>query len=116
MYKWRDQWTTASPKPANIVDLQDLEDGLRCLMNVVFGCYIEGNFQMRLCTVYIEFPKDSHYRVKSVRTSNKIYRCVIKNLPNGATNTFLDTSAIALSKLGGFSRGKVTSLKSDYGT
>jgi hypothetical protein len=59
---------TASPKLANIVDLQDLEDELKCLLNVVFGCYIGGNCQMQLCTVYIEFPKDFHYRVKPVST------------------------------------------------
>ena len=59
---------TASPKLANIVDLQDLEDELRCLLNVVFGCYIGGNFQMQLCTAYIVCPKDFHYRVTSIRT------------------------------------------------
>ena len=59
---------TASSKLANIVDLRDLEDGLRCLLNVVFGCYVGGKgCQKQLCTVYIESPKDFHYIVKSVR-------------------------------------------------
>ena len=105
----------ASSKLASIVDLQDLEDESRRLLNVVFGYYMGGkSCRMQLCTVCIECPKDFHYIVKSVGTGSGIYRCVKKTLPNSTTNTFLDTSTRTSSKLGGFSGVKVTGVKSDY--